>query len=329
MRRRVQRFAGGLGERAVGFRVSEKKNRFHGMVECWSDGLWSVGVKTEFHYSNHSITPFVSFFDPLDDFLRDVVRRFVLHDFGFAQLFRQRHARETQAFAGEFHRLGLLQRRHHGAHVDHADLRIVFRLRQIARGPAEQRRRAGAFGNLMLAAFDALQNFQRTVGVDLQFVHALKLVHDAEAFADHLHRRARAARGGFPAAEDEQLGFVETGNGLDGLGQRGGDFGRVGEAAGRTVERDEFKRHFLRDGHHHLLELGLRAEADEPDFAAGRVLGQIRRLVKRVARPRIEDGGQHHFIFQRRPGRAGRPAPASGAGPARCCRKRQFDRLCS
>jgi hypothetical protein len=28
----------------------------------------------------------------------------------------------------------------------------------------------------------------------------------------------------------------------------------------------------------------------------------VRRLEKRVARPRIEDGEQHHFIFQRRPG---------------------------
>ena len=81
--------------------------------------------------------------------------------------------------------------------------------------------------------------------------------------------------------------------------------GGVGKTAGRTVERDEFKRHFLRDGHHHLLELGFRAEADEPDFAAGRVLGEVRRLKQRVARPRIEDGGQHHFIFQRRPGGRG------------------------
>ncbi len=41
----------------------------------------------------------------------------------------------------------------------------------------------------------------------------------------------------------------------------------------------------------------------EPDFAAGRVLREVCRLVKRVARPRIEDGGQHHFILQRRSGR--------------------------
>src|ERR1035438_10350369 len=66
--------------------------------------------------------------------------------------------------------------------------------------------------------------------------------------------------------------------------------GGVSETAGRTVERDEFKWHFLRDGHHHLLQLGLRAEADEPDFAAGLVFRQIGGFIKRVARPRIEDG---------------------------------------
>ena len=157
----------------------------------------------------------------------------------------------------------------------------------------------------MLAAFDALQNFQRTVGVHRELIHALKLVRDAEAFADDLHRCPRAARGGFPAAENQQSGFVEARNRGDGVGERRCRFGRVGEAAGRTVERDEFKRHFLRDGHHHLLELGFRAERDQPDFAAGRVLGEVRGLIQRVARPRIEDGGQHHFIFQRRPGGRG------------------------
>ena len=107
---------------------------------------------------------------------------------------------------------------------------------------------------------------------DFQFIHALELVGDAEAFADHLHGGARAARRGFPAAEHEQFGFVETGNGLDGIGEGGGDFRGFGEPAGRAVERDEFERHLLRDGHHHLLELGLGPEADEPDLAAGRGL---------------------------------------------------------
>ena len=85
------------------------------------------------------------------------------------------------------------------------------------------------------------------------------------------------------------------------VGEHRRRFHGVGETAGRTIERDEFERHLLRDGHHHLLELGFRAEADEPDFRAGLVLRQVGGFVKRVARPRIEDGGQHHFIFQRRP----------------------------
>ena len=145
--------------------------------------------------------------------------------------------------------------------------------------------------------------------LDLQFIHALELVHDAEPFADHLHGGARAARGGFPAAEDEQLGFVEAGDGLDGLGQGGGDFGGLGESAGRAVERDEFERHLLGDGHHDLLELGLRAEADQPDFAAGRVLGEVRRFVKRVAGPRVEDSRAASFHFSD----AGPAGPVTGS----------------
>ena len=56
----------------------------------------------------------------------------------------------------------------------------------------------------MTAAFDTFQYLQRPIGPDLEFVHALKLVRNAQALADHLHRHARPARGGFPAAEDEQ-----------------------------------------------------------------------------------------------------------------------------
>ena len=54
-----------------------------------------------------------------------------------------------------------------------------------------------------------------------------------------------------------------------------------------------------------LEELKRTLEAHEPDFAAGLVFRQIRGFVKRVARPRIEDGGQHHFIFQHRAGGRG------------------------
>ena len=89
------------------------------------------------------------------------------------------------------------------------------------------------------------------------------------------------------------------------LGEGGGDFGGFGESAGRAVEGDKFEGHLLRDGHHDLLELGFGAQADQPDFAAGRALGQVGGLIKRVARPRVEDGGEHHFILQRRAGRAG------------------------
>ena len=91
----------------------------------------------------------------------------------------------------------------------------------------------------------------------------------------HVGGGARTARGGFPAAKNEQLGFVETGDRLDSFGQCGGNFGSLGETAGRAVEGDQLERDLLRDGHHHLLELGLRAEADEPDFAAGRVPGEV------------------------------------------------------
>ena len=75
--------------------------------------------------------------------------------------------RETLAnvepFAGELHGFGFLQSGHHGAHVDHADLRIVLGLGQIAGGPAEQGRGAGAARDLVFAAFDAFEDFERAV----------------------------------------------------------------------------------------------------------------------------------------------------------------------
>jgi hypothetical protein len=70
----------------------------------------------------------------------------------------------------------------------------------------------------MLAAFDALQHFKAAVVAEVDLVHALELVGDAEALADELQRDARAARGRLPAAEEQQLGAVEAGNGGDGLG---------------------------------------------------------------------------------------------------------------
>ena len=80
--------------------------------------------------------------------------------------------------------LALLQRRHDRSHVAHADLRIVARLRQIARGPAQHGGRAGADRDLVLAAFDALQHFKGAVVAKIDLVDALELVGDAETLAD-------------------------------------------------------------------------------------------------------------------------------------------------
>jgi len=77
------------------------------------------------------------------------------------------------------------------------------------------------------------------------------------------------------------------------------------KAAGRAVQGDEFEGHLLGHGHHDLLELGLRAEADEPDLGAGVVFREVSGLIKGVAGPGVENGGQHHLVFQGR---------ASGAG---------------
>ena len=100
---------------------------------------------------------------------------------------------------------GLLQRGHDGAHVGHADLRIVARLGEIAGGPAQHGGSSGADGNLVLAAFDALQHFKDAVVAEIDLVDALELVGDAEALADDLKRDARAARGRLPSAEQKQL----------------------------------------------------------------------------------------------------------------------------
>ena len=47
----------------------------------------------------------------------------------------------------------------------------------------------------MFAALDAFEDFQGAVRSDGEFVYALKLVHDAQQFADDLHRRTRTPRG--------------------------------------------------------------------------------------------------------------------------------------
>ena len=58
----------------------------------------------------------------------------------------------------------------------------------------------------------------------------------------------------------------------------------------------------LRNGHHHLLQLGLGAERDQPDLAAGILRGQVGGFIERAGGPGIEHRGQHHFIFQARTG---------------------------
>src|ERR1035438_9270837 len=63
--------------------------------------------------------------NPGDDFARDLFGRHILHDARLALLFGQRHPAESQSRAVDGRCLGALQRRHHGPHVGHADLRII------------------------------------------------------------------------------------------------------------------------------------------------------------------------------------------------------------
>ena len=53
----------------------------------------------------------------------------------------------------------------------------------------------------MLAAFDAFENFKGAIVAERDLVDAIKLVGDAQALTDQLQRDARAARRGFPSAE--------------------------------------------------------------------------------------------------------------------------------
>src|SRR3954468_12066748 len=105
----------------------------------------------------------------------------------------------------------------------------------------------------MLAAFDALQYFERAVGAEIDLVCALKLLADAEAFSDDLEGDAGAARGRFPSAEEQQFFLVEAGDGGDGVGQNSGRGVGVGESADGAVNRNEFEGDLLRNGHHDLL----------------------------------------------------------------------------
>ena len=85
---------------------------------------------------------------------------------------------------------------------------------QAARRPAEHRGRAGAPGHLVLPALDALEHLERAVRAGRELVHPLELIGDLEPLADELQRDARAARGGLPAAEQEQPRAIEPGQRL-------------------------------------------------------------------------------------------------------------------
>ena len=111
---------------------------------------------------------------------------------------------------------------------------------------------------------------------------------------------ASAARSRFPTAENKKLRAVEAGNGFDGRSKSRGSRVRVRESADGAVDGNELEGNLLRDGHHHLLQLGLGAESDQPELAAGMLGGKSGGFVKRARGPRIEHRGQHHFVFQSR-----------------------------
>ncbi len=96
----------------------------------------------------------------------------------------------------------------------------------------------------------------------------------------------------------EKLRTVEAGNGFDGGGKRSGSGVRVGESADGAVDGNELEGNLLRDGHHHLLQLGLGAERDQPELAARVLGGKSGGFVERARGPRIEHCGQDHFVFQ-------------------------------
>ena len=151
-------------------------------------------------------------------------------------------------------------------------------LRGSGRLPVAHPSRAGGRGAdryLVAAAFDALEHFEAAIVAHGDLVHALELFGDAEALGHHLHGGSGAARGGFPAAEEQQPGAIQAGDGFDSRSERGGGFEGIGEAAGGTVEGHQFKGHFLRHGHHDLLQFGFGSEADQPHFAAGCFLRQV------------------------------------------------------
>ena len=85
----------------------------------------------------------------------------------------------------------------------------------------------------------------------------------------------------------------------------GGHLEGIREPAGGPVQGYQLEWNLLRHRHHHLLQLGLRSQAHQPDLAAGHILRQVGRLVQGVRRPRVKDCRQHHLVLERRTRRAG------------------------
>ena len=126
---------------------------------------------------------------------------------------------------------------------------------KISGCPAQHRGRSGANRNLVFAAFHTLQHLEGTIVAQRDLVDTLKLVCDAQPLADQLQRDARAARGRFPTAEQQQIRGPSP-ESLQSRRQRGRGGVRIRESADGSVNGNQFKGDFLRNSHHHLLQLG-------------------------------------------------------------------------
>src|SRR5208283_393783 len=131
--------------------------------------------------------------DPGDDFPGNLFGGEILLDARLALLFWRTGTSVADSLSPRGSSFGALQRGHDRAHVGHSDLRVVAGFREITGCPAQQRRRALTKRNLVTAAFDAFQNFKRAIRLHGKPVDSLELIENAEAFADQLHRDARAA----------------------------------------------------------------------------------------------------------------------------------------
>src|SRR6266568_7609485 len=156
----------------------------------------------------------------------------------------------------------------------------------------------------MLPTLDALQDLERAVRLGRDLIHALELILDLEPLPDDLEGGASAARARLPAAEEEEPRAIEARDDLDRLRQGGRRLVRVEKAAGRAVDRHQLEGYLLADRHHDLLQLRLGSERDEPHLRAGRLRGEVGRLVERLRSPRVEHGRQHELVLEGGAGRA-------------------------